>query len=49
MKWISIKDEENISPSEIMTEGMYLERLKSKKLDTYAYKFASSKSFGDLI
>ena len=28
-----------------MTEGMYLERLKSKKLDTYAYKFVSSKSF----
>ena len=49
MSWMTIEDEENISPSEIMTEGMYLESLKSKKLDTSAYKFASSRSFGDLI
>ena len=49
MEWVSVKDEKNIHPSEIFPEETYLARLKSKKLDISAYKFASSKSFGDLI
>ena len=49
MEWVSVKDTKNIHPSEILSEEMYLTRLKSKKLDILSYKFASSKSFGDLI
>lgn len=49
MEWLDESEGKSLSSCNIPSESEYLSRLKTKKLNTDAYRFASSKSFGDLI
>ncbi len=48
-KWVRVDDQKNFFSQSIPSESEYLTQLKSNKLNVAAYKYASSKSFGDLI